>query len=255
MSRTYGKWQRLNRPARLLVLSKRAKYTTWKKLLSLKVRVRTKEKKSLNFETSKNLGGVGAILMFIGVIPFFAYSGIISIIGLILAMIGFKGLADYYNEAGIFNNALYAVITAIVGGIVTVGVAFIALVDFLSELGLSLANVADWSTELTQMDWTTVGFNIIGDFVAYILLALVVLFVFVIITAILLRKSLGLLSTKTGVGLFGTTGLLILIGAVLTIIGVGLILIWVAMLILAIAFFSIKPKPAQSTPTAAPSQM
>jgi uncharacterized membrane protein len=80
-----------------------------------------------------------------------------------------------------------------------------------------------------------------------------VLFVFVIITAIFLRKSLGLLSTKTGVGLFGTTGLLILIGAVLTIIAVGLLLIWIAMLILAIAFFSIKPQQAQpAMATAAP---
>ncbi|MBN1244524.1 DUF996 domain-containing protein, partial [Candidatus Bathyarchaeota archaeon] len=165
-------------------------------------------------------------------------------------------LADYYSEAGIFNNALYAVITAIAGGIATVAVVFIALVDFLAELGLSIGNVAEWSTELPAMDWTTIGFNVIGDFVAYILLALVVLFVFVIITAILLRKSLGLLSAKTGVGLFGTTGLLILIGAVLTIIAVGLILIWVAMLILAIAFFSIKPQQAQATAQAVtPSQV
>jgi len=207
----------------------------------------------LNIETSKNLGGVGAILMFIGVLPLFAYSGVISLIGLILTLIAVKGLADYYSEAGIFNNALYAVITAIVGGIVTVAVAFVALVDFLAELGLSMGNVAEWSTQLPTMDWTTVGFDIIGNFVAYILLALVVLFVFVIITAILLRKSLGLLSAKTGVGLFGTTGLLILIGAVLTIIAVGLILIWVAMLILAIAFFSIKPQ--QPATAAAPSQM
>jgi uncharacterized membrane protein len=210
----------------------------------------------LNFETSKNVGGVGAILIFVSVLLSYAsvFSGLVSLVGLILVLIAFKGLADYYSEAGIFNNALYAVITAIVGGIVTVGVAFIALVDFLSELGLSMGNVADWSAELSAMDWTTVGFNIIGDFVAYILLALVVLFVFVIITAILLRKSLGLLSAKTGVGLFGTTGLLILIGAVLTIIAVGLILIWIAMLILAIAFFSIKPQQAQPTaPAAAPS--
>jgi uncharacterized membrane protein len=78
-----------------------------------------------------------------------------------------------------------------------------------------------------------------------------VLFVFVIITAILLRKSLGLLSAKTGVGLFGTTGLLILIGAVLTIIAIGLLLIWIAMLILAIAFFSIKPQQAQPPTSAA----
>ncbi|MBN1245190.1 DUF996 domain-containing protein, partial [Candidatus Bathyarchaeota archaeon] len=74
----------------------------------------------MNFETSKNLGGVGAILMFIGVLPLFAYSGVISLVGLILTLIAVKGLADYYSEAGIFNNALYAVITAIAGGIATV---------------------------------------------------------------------------------------------------------------------------------------
>ena len=210
----------------------------------------------MNLETSKNLGGVGAILMFIGVLPLFAYSGIISLVGLILVLIGLKGLADYYSEAGIFNNSLYGVITAIVGGMVFVGVAAIALVDFFTELGLTIGNVADWSAELSQMDWTNVGLDIIGNFAAYIFLALIVLFVFVIITAIFLRKSLGLLSTKTGVGLFGTTGLLILIGAVLTIIAVGLLLIWIAMLILAIAFFSIKPQAAQPPKSAAaPTQM
>lgn len=216
----------------------------------------TKEEKSLNFETSKYLGGIGAILMFIGVLPLFAYSGIISLVGLILVLIALKGLADYYKEGGIFNNALYGVITAIVGGVVFVGVVFFALVDFLAEFGLAVGNVAEWSTELSQVDWTTIDFSIIGNFAAYIFLGLIVLFVFVIITAVLLRKSLGLLSTKTGVGLFGTTGLLILIGAVLTIIAVGLILIWIAMLLLAVAFFSIKPQEAQpAMSAAAPTQV
>ena len=207
----------------------------------------------MNFDTSKNVGGVGAILIFVSVLLSYAsaFSGVVSLVGLILVLIAFKGFADYYNEAGIFNNALYGVITAIVGGIATVAVVFIAAVDFVSELGLSFANVADWSAELAAMDWTTVGFEIIGSFLTYILLALVVLFVFVIITAILLRKSLGLLSAKTGVGLFGTTGLLILIGAVLTIIAIGLILIWIATLVLAIAFFSMKPTQPQSAMPAA----
>jgi len=171
-------------------------------------------------------------------------------------LIALKGFADYYSEASIFNNALYGVITAIVGVIVFVGVAFIALVGFFTELGLAIGNVADWSAEFTAIDWTAIDFSIIGNFAAYIFLALIVLFVFVIITAIFLRKSLGLMSTKTGVGLFGTTGLLILIGAVLTIIVIGLILIWIATLILAVAFFSIKPQQAQpATPAAAPTQV
>lgn len=212
----------------------------------------------MTIETSKNLGGIGAILMFVSVLLSYAsvFSGIISLVGLILVLIALKGFADYYTEASIFNNALYGVITAIVGGIVFVGVAFIALVGLFNELGLSIGNMADWSTEFSAIDWTTMGFNLIGEFIVYIFLALLVLFIFVIITAIFLRKSLGLLSTKTGVGLFGTTGLLILIGAVLTIIGIGLFLIWIAMLILAIAFFSIKPQRAQpATPTEAPTQV
>ena len=93
------------------------------------------------------------------------------------------------------------------------------------------------------------GHNVITDFLAYIAIAIVIAFVFLIITAFLLRKSLGLLSSKTGVGLFGTTGLIILIGAVLTIVLIGVILVWIAMLLMAVAFFQIRPQAPQSTPT------
>jgi uncharacterized membrane protein len=92
------------------------------------------------------------------------------------------------------------------------------------------------------------NFSILTNFLMYIAAAVIVLFVFLIITAIFLRKSLNLLSAKSGVGLFGTTGLLLLIGAVLTIIAIGLILIWIAFILLAIAFFYIKAAPAQATP-------
>jgi uncharacterized membrane protein len=87
----------------------------------------------------------------------------------------------------------------------------------------------------------------IMPFLTAILVVLVVLFFTAIIVAIFMRKSLNTLSAKTGVGLFGTTGLLLLIGAVLTIIAVGFILIWIAMLIMAIAFFSMKPQQPQAT--------
>jgi len=70
-------------------------------------------------ETSKTLGGVGALLMVIG--PFLgASSGVLGLIGLILVMIALKGLSDHYNDAGIFNNALYGFIMAIIGGVVFV---------------------------------------------------------------------------------------------------------------------------------------
>jgi uncharacterized membrane protein len=202
----------------------------------------------MTLETSKNLGGVGAILMFIGVIPWIApYGWILAFVGLIISLIGFKGLADYYKEAGVFNNALYAVILGIVGVGVFIGVVIVAAFGLLAELGLDASNMADWSSRISQLDLQGMSSTIWG-FAAQILLAGVVLWVCLIVAAVLLRKSLGIVSTKSGVGMFGTTGLLMLIGAVIPVIG--LLLIWIGLILLAVAFFSIRPQQAQpATPT------
>jgi uncharacterized membrane protein len=202
----------------------------------------------MTLESSKNLGGIGAILMFIGVLPYINFYGIIPLVGLILVLIAMKGFADYYKEAGIFNNALYAVILAIVGLVAFLAILFIAAIGLLNQLGLSAANMADWATILSNYDWTGAGFNTLMNFAAYAIADLVILFVFVLVTAIFLRKSLRLLSAKTSVGMFGTTGLILLIGAILTIIIIGILLIWIAMLLLAVAFFSIKPQQVQPPP-------
>jgi len=201
----------------------------------------------MTIETSKNLGGIGAILMFIGVLPIFSFSGVISLIGLILVLIAMYGLADYYKESGIFNNALYGVILIIVGGVIAAVAAVVALLDFFSELGITigLGNAADWSSQIAGINWQNVSFDIISRFAVYILLALVILFVFAIAAAVLIRKSLRLLSAKTGVGMFGTVGIIVLVGAVLTIVLVGVFLIWIATLLLAVAFFSVKPQQTQ----------
>ena len=78
---------------------------------------------------------------------------------------------------------------------------------------------------------------------------MVILFIFVVVAALFYRKSLNSLAQKTGVGLFGTTGLILLIGAVLTIIVIGFLLLWVAMILLTVAFFSIKTESAQQPPS------
>ena len=211
-------------------------------------------------ETSKNLGGVGALLIFIGPIlgavpGIGGWTGILSLIGAILVLIALKGFADYYKEQGIFNNALYAIIAAIVGAVSSVVVLIFAAVDFFNALGLNIANIQDWSS-LSSINFQSIDLDLFLRFAGIILLGAVVAFVFLVITAVFLRKSLGLMSNKTGVGMFGTTGLILLIGAVLTIVFIGLILVWIAMLLLAIAFFSIRtkeiPPPAASSGTSAP---
>jgi uncharacterized membrane protein len=215
----------------------------------------------MNFETSKYLGGIGAILMFVGVIPFISAYGLMEIVGLILVAIAMKGFADYYREAGIFNNALYAFITAIVGAAAFIAIAFVALIDFFTSIGITIGvgTAQDWAAQFSGIDWANMGFNSIAKFAGFILLDLVVLFVFILITAIMLRKSLRLLSEKTGIGLFGTTGTVLLVGAVLIIaFGIGLILVWISVLLLAIAFFELKPplpqQMAPPPPSAVPTQ-
>ncbi len=205
-------------------------------------------------ESSKNLGGIGAILIVIGVLPI-PYATILSLIGLILLMIGLKGLADFYKEGGIFNNALYSIILAIVGGVIAAGILVVMFVGTLLELGINVSNIADWATLGTQL--TTVftdfsNFGLLFNLLGALAISLIVLFVFAIVAVLFFRRSLTQLASKTGVGLFGTAGLLMLIGAVLTIIVIGALLIWIAFILVAVAFFRIRAQPTAMTQTAPP---
>ena len=213
----------------------------------------------MDLEASKNLGGVGALLIFVGPLLGFLprvgfYTGILSLIGAILVLIALKGYADYYKESGIFNNALYAIVAAIVGAAAVAAVVIFAFAELFGELGLTLANIQDWSS-VSGVFANTANLDILLRFAGIVLLALVVLFVLLVIAAFFLRKSLGLMATKTGVSLFGTTGLILLIGAVLVIIfGLGIVLMWISMVLLAIAFFSTRTQPMQSSQTTSGAQ-
>ena len=206
----------------------------------------------MTLESNKTLGGVGALLMVISPFSGFVagtFGSVLGLIGLILVLIAMKGLADHYNEGGIFNNTFYGVILTIIGGIVFVGAIVVGAVGLLSELNLDLATLSTDPAAISTVDWQgIINFSNIWDYLVIILASLVILFVFVVVAAIFYRKSLNSLAQKTGVGLFGTTGLILLIGAVLTIIVIGFLLLWVAMILLTVAFFSIKPESAQPPP-------
>lgn len=210
----------------------------------------------MTFESSKNLSGVGAILIVIGSLGFAVqYAGILALIGIILLMIGLKGLADFYKEGGIFNNALYAVILTIVGVVVAIATILVTALAVLFDLGIELSNVTDWTTfgnELANRFTNFTNFGALWTLLGALIAGVIILFVFAIIAALFFRRSLTQLASKTGVGLFGTAGLLMLIGAVLTIVAVGLILIWIAWILVAVAFFQIRAPPAQATPPTQP---
>lgn len=211
----------------------------------------------MTLESSKNLGGIGALLIVIGSLGFAVpYAGILTLIGLILMLIGLKGLANFYKEGGIFNNTLYSIILAIVGVVVAAATLMITALAALSSIGIDLSNVNDWTmfgSELANRFTNFQDFSVIWTILEGVVAALVILFVFAIIAAFFFRRSLNQLSSKTGVGLFGTAGLLMLIGAVLTIVVIGLLLIWIGWILVTVAFFRIRAQPTQAAPSAPPS--
>lgn len=199
----------------------------------------------MTLETSKTLGGVGAILVVVGCLGIFgyAYLGLLVLIGAILTVIALKGFSDHYNESGILNNALYGFITGIIG--IVVAVAMLVVMVLMTISGL------DW-TDAAAIQQYFMDLNNLWGIIGTAITAFVVLFVFFVIAAVFARKSLTLLSAKTGEKIFETAGLLWLIGAVLTIIVVGLIIIWIAWILIVVGFFSIKTTAAQ--PSTAPPQ-
>jgi uncharacterized membrane protein len=169
----------------------------------------------VSFESGKSIASIGALLLVVGsFVPF------LSIVGIILLLIGMKNLAEYYKENSIFQNALYAVIFGIIG-IVAAGFVLLSLFFGGAFMGMSGAG------------------GVLGLAVG-VILVLVVVFIFYVLMAVYFRRAFDSLADKTGEGMFRTAGLLLFIGAILTIVIVGLILIFVAWILATVAFFSMK---------------
>lgn len=213
----------------------------------------------MDIATSKNLGGVGALLMFIGVIPYINTFGFIEIIGLILVMIALHSLASHYMERGIFNNALYALITGLVGGVISIASVIATVLPTLTEFLYAI--FPDWNGDWTALSGLTpytsnLSIETIMPFLLGIFVVFIILWVVSIFVAFFVRRSLRTLSAKSGVGLFGTAGLLMLIGAFLAIIFIGAFLVWISLLLIAVAFFSLRTEREQpAVPTVMPTQV
>ena len=176
-----------------------------------------------NFETNKILGGVGALLTAIGsFVPFTGPIGIVSIVGIILMLISLKGLSEEFREPSIWRNTL----NGFIFGIIAIAAAIVVFVAFF----FAIFNVGRFANPVS------LGLGIVGA-----ILGLIIVFVFFVLEAMFYKHAFETLSEKSGERMFRTGGLLLLIGAVLTIVLVGFVLLFVAWILLAIAFFSMKP--------------
>jgi uncharacterized membrane protein len=77
---------------------------------------------------------------------------------------------------------------------------------------------------------------------------LVIAWVFAVVSAVFFRRALNLTGDHLNVKMFRTAGLLVLIGAVLTIVIVGAVISLVANILLAVAFFQIRASPPPPPP-------
>ena len=208
--------------------------------------------KAMTLEYSKTLGGIGSILLFISVIPFIQYLWVIGLVGVALILVALHDLSNYYTSKGVFRNAIYGIVAGIVGIIMAVAVAVVAVLVNLSNINNFISTLypawnGDWSTlsgltPNTSNITSTNMLSFITETILVVIAVLAIIWIFAIISAFFVRRSLKEVSEESHVGSFGTAGILLLIGAFLIILfGLGLLLMWIAALILAIAFFNLKP--------------
>ncbi len=213
----------------------------------------------MTIETSKYLGGIGAILMLVGLFPYISFYGIVELVGIILIMAALYGFAGFFKDRGIFNYALYGILIAIIGIIIAAVLAVIIVLPNITPFITTL--YPSWDGQLSSIpslssmtpNTNAINFADVVPFITAALVALVVGWIFAIISAFFFRRSFKLMSAKTTTGLFSAAGLLLLIGAILLILAIvpGVVLMWVAVLLLAIAFFTMRPvQPTENMPPA-----
>lgn len=189
-------------------------------------------------------GGVGAILTLLFPVP--SVGWLLALAGFILTLIAVKFAADILKDPSIMESMLVSISAAIASVVAGVIVILATLVGF---FGAShFFDPAYWS-----------GFNPSAVPVSHwvglagsLLVGLVVIWGLMLVSGVFFRRGFNRMGASLGVRLFGTAGLIFLIGAATTIVLVGFLLIPVALIILAVAFFSIRePPPAPQAPAAA----
>jgi uncharacterized membrane protein len=181
---------------------------------------------SSNLENDKIWGIIGTLLLLIS--PIISGWGIvIVIIGTVLLLISFNGLAKAYQDRSIFQNVLYGGVIFVVGLALAVAIIAIAAAGLISSLGgiVSPSNLQ--------------GLDLLPYLIA-IVAALFIVLVCAVVGTVFIRKSLKIVAQRSGTTMFATAGTVLFVGSILTIIVIGFLIIWIAMLLLLVAFLELK---------------
>ncbi len=184
-------------------------------------------------------GGIGAILFLLAIVP--AVGWLLALVGAILVLVAIKRVPEAVTDPSIFTNMIIAVVLAIAGLVVGVVVIFASVLKAVGLSALMQTVPGSGPPTVAQGDLTGLIVGVIAG--------LAIVWILLLVSAIFVRRSYGSMATKLGVGMFGTSSLLYLIGAALTMILIGYILIFVALILNIVAFFSIPDQPVMAPPS------
>jgi uncharacterized membrane protein len=208
----------------------------------------------VTFVTSKNLSGLGAILLVIAAVMIIflpVATLIVGAAGAIMLLIGLHGLAGYYKERGIFNNGLISFLVVVIGGIIaTVVVLYVVLANItplLHEIypgwNGDWASLQNMTPDTSALQSGNFDVSVFMPMLLGILAVFVLVWIVAIIAGVFIRQSLNQIKDKSNVNMFGTAGIVVLIGAFLGIIVIGYVIMVIGILLAAIAFFQLRPIP------------
>jgi uncharacterized membrane protein len=179
---------------------------------------------------AKILGLIGTLMMlFSGV-----FAGIGIIIGLILVFIAIKYISEETKDKSIFDNYLMHFIFNVFA-VVAVVIIFFYSIGWYNPSFFSAIESMDF-TDLNSV-W-----NFFEPYILWWVLALIIGWIFILISALYLKKSYYSIAKYTKVHLFRTTGLVYFIGAITLIFVVGVFVIFIAKILEIIAFYSLPRK-------------
>ena len=181
-------------------------------------------------ESNRMLGGVGALLIVLGsvfsllslvryvypslslaVTAFGGLFGVLGFAGLVLFMVAMNGLANHYRDRSIFNNALYWIITSIVGAVVAVALVVVVTLSVLSSI---IGTIAAFTP--TNPPSISSVLDALRPFIVYFIPVGVVAFAIGVVSVVFIMRAFNRLADVSGVRLFRTVGLLFLAGIAVT---------------------------------------
>ena len=203
---------------------------------------------------SKNIklfAGIGALLAVLT--PILGIGTLAGLAGLILIFVAINELSKQTHNKKIYDNFLISFILTIVGGLLSVGVAFFGVIGgifrgIIGNFGYTMP-YGNFGKNFGRFFGNGIGWGIIAGIVIFAIIA----YALVIIRSIYLKNSYLEIAKETGIQHFKTAANLMFIGSILSIIGVGFVIYFIGYIFEVIAFFSLpesfeKPTSTESSP-------